>query len=765
MVAGNADTSEGTLNLNIYRKLRFNRYGLPFAVILTLLLTIVSGTFCSAGEVASQNVPPINSGSEIDYPPFCIVDADGRADGFSIELLRAALKSMGHEVTFRTGPWVEVKTWLEHGEVQALPLVGRTPERESIFDFTFPYMSLHGAIVVRSGTTDIQDIGDLRGRGVAVLKGDNAEEFLRREDRGINIHTAATFETALRELSQGLHDAVVIQRLVALRLIQQEGLTTALKIINRPITDFRQDFCFAVKTGDRQTLSLLNEGLAVVMADGTYRHLHAKWFAALELPANQRIIIGGDANYPPFEYLDKNGRPAGYNVDLTRAIAREMGLDIEIRLDNWANIREALSRGEIDAVQGMFYSAERDREFDFSPPHTVINHVAVVHREAGEPPGKFSELAGKRLVVMKGDIIDDFAAKNVLADRVTAAATQEEALMELAQGRYDCALVARIPALYWIKEHGWDNLAVGKRSLLSAEYSYAVPKNRNALLTQLSEGLKVVKETGEYRRIQNKWLGVYEQSPPSIATILRYVAMVAIPLLLLILVFFLWSWSLRKKVTSRTKELRESETKYRLIAENTADLISILDMNLRVTYVSPSITRILGFTVEEAVEQNIEQVLTPESVRIVRDLLEKEMLLEASATADPFSTCLLELEEYKKDGSTVWMEASLSFLRDNDLNPVKILTVTRDITLRKRAENELERYSAELEKSNNELKETIAEVKQLTGLLPICASCKMIRDDKGYWSGVESYISQHSNVLFSHGICPECEKKLYPEFS
>ena len=147
--------------------------------------------------------------------------------------------------------------------------------------------------------------------------------------------------------------------------------------------------------------------------------------------------------------------------------------------------------------------------------------------------------------------------------------------------------MARIPALYWIKERGWDNLVVGKRSLPSAEYCYAVPKNRNALLTQLSEGLKVVEETGEYRRIQNKWLGVYEESPPGLAAILRYVAMVAIPLLLLILGFFLWSWSLRKKVASRTKELRESETKYRLIAENTADQISILDMNLRFTYVSP----------------------------------------------------------------------------------------------------------------------------------------------------------------------------------
>lgn len=65
---------------------------------------------------------------------------------------------------------------------------------------------------------------------------------------------------------------------------------------------------------------------------------------------------------------------------------------------------------------------------------------------------------------------------------------------------------------------------------------------------------------------------------------------------------------------------------------------------------------------------------------------------------------------------------------------------------------------------NEELSQRIAEVKQLSGLLPICASCKNIRDDKGYWHQVESYVRQHSDAKFSHSICPVCMKELYPEF-
>jgi hypothetical protein len=79
-----------------------------------------------------------------------------------------------------------------------------------------------------------------------------------------------------------------------------------------------------------------------------------------------------------------------------------------------------------------------------------------------------------------------------------------------------------------------------------------------------------------------------------------------------------------------------------------------------------------------------------------------------------------------------------------------------DVTDRHRAELERERLIQELQTA-------LARVKLLSGLLPICANCKKIRDDQGYWKQVESYVESHSEATFSHGICPECLHKLYPE--
>jgi len=91
---------------------------------------------------------------------------------------------------------------------------------------------------------------------------------------------------------------------------------------------------------------------------------------------------------------------------------------------------------------------------------------------------------------------------------------------------------------------------------------------------------------------------------------------------------------------------------------------------------------------------------------------------------------------------------------------------TNDSLLVKAIRYAIERKQLENEKENliSELQESLAKVKLLSGLLPICASCKKIRDDKGYWNQVETYLLEHSQAKFTHGICPECGKKLYPEY-
>lgn len=142
--------------------------------------------------------------------------------------------------------------------------------------------------------------------------------------------------------------------------------------------------------------------------------------------------------------------------------------------------------------------------------------------------------------------------------------------------------------------------------------------------------------------------------------------------------------------------LRESEKRYRLLAENVSDVIWTADLNLRLTYISPSVKFLRGFTPEEVLGQRMEEILTPDSLELTRKTFAEGMALE-KRSPDPGRSWTLELEHLCKDGSTVWTEVRASFLRDDSGRPVGILGITRDISKRKEAEDALRRREAVLE--------------------------------------------------------------------
>jgi PAS domain S-box-containing protein len=117
-----------------------------------------------------------------------------------------------------------------------------------------------------------------------------------------------------------------------------------------------------------------------------------------------------------------------------------------------------------------------------------------------------------------------------------------------------------------------------------------------------------------------------------------------------------------------------------------------------------------------------------------------------------------------------WPDGTIRYIRgwgevvlDSENRPIYLAGIGQDITERKIAEEKMQQYIADLAKRNKELQDALADIRQLTGMLPICASCKKIRNDTGYWSEVESYISEHTDVVFTSGLCPECEGKMYED--
>lgn len=130
-------------------------------------------------------------------------------------------------------------------------------------------------------------------------------------------------------------------------------------------------------------------------------------------------------------------------------------------------------------------------------------------------------------------------------------------------------------------------------------------------------------------------------------------------------------------------------------------------------------------------------------------------LYKITREREPIFTC--ESTKIEKDGTSRYFVVTATPYFDIDDNLTGIIETFQDITSRRLLEKEMEALIVNL-------RQAMDKVKTLSGFLPICASCKKIRDDKGYWNQIESYIREHSEAEFSHSICPDCAKKLYGDY-
>ena len=221
----------------------------------------------------------------------------------------------------------------------------------------------------------------------------------------------------------------------------------------------------------------------------------------------RRVIIGTALAYPPYSFLAEEGQPSGYNAEISRAVAWATGLDLEVRIGAWGDIREALEKGEIDAIVGMYYSRERDRLVDFSQPFTVVHH-GIFAREGTPDIHSEDQLRGKALIVVRGDIMHDYVLDKALCTHPIVADTHADALKLLASGESDYGLVARLPALHWVKELGLSGIRTAGPPVRPSRYCFAVKEGDADLLARLDEGLAIVDRSGRHREICEKWLGL-----------------------------------------------------------------------------------------------------------------------------------------------------------------------------------------------------------------------------------------------------------------
>ncbi|MBD5770364.1 transporter substrate-binding domain-containing protein [Marinomonas colpomeniae] len=322
--------------------------------------------------------------------------------------------------------------------------------------------------------------------------------------------------------------------------------------------------------------------------------------------SHSKILIGGDHNYPPYEFINEQGQPDGYNTELTRAIAEVMGIDIEIQLGNWDKMRDSLTKGDIDVLQGMVYSKDRSQNYDFAPPHAIINQ-SIFARKGEAKVSSLSALTGKEVIVQEGGIMHDYLLQQNVNAKLILVDTHAAALRMLASGKHDYALVANLPGLYLGRELELSNITPVGKPFGTLEYGYAVPKNHPQLLAQFSEGLAILKNTGRQQAIYEKWLGALEKPYLPWEKIGLFTGIASAILLLILSGIVIWNRMLTRQVLLRTNEIRLQHEQ--LIQADKMASLGVLVAGVAHEINNPSSLLLLNLPVIKEMYQDIEPIL------------------------------------------------------------------------------------------------------------------------------------------------------------
>ncbi len=401
-------------------------------------------------------------------------------------------------------------------------------------------------------------------------------------------------------------------------------------------------------------------------------------------------------SYYPYTYVNKDNATDGFSIDLSKAVTQVMGLGLNVQVDTWAQARSALEDGEINFLPMMAYSKERDKTFDFSVPHTIA-YDSFFTRVDSVRINSISDLAGKKIIVMKNDQAHDYLISTIKVEPESLILVDAlpEALKLLAEGKGDTALMPKLVGLFIIKDLNLTGLI--KSPIVIEDYyrpfSFAVIEGNQLLLERLSQGLSIVKNSGQYDRIYEKWFGAIDPKGLSPKEALKYFVGGVSVFFVVGFTLFLWSLTLKRQVVRRTKDLQESEERYRGVVEDTPVLICRFLPDGEITFVNKTYCKHFAKAPEELIGSNF--------LSSIPEIDRETVMANISALTVESPTQSHEHRVIVPDSDMQWQRWTNRALFDVQGRAVAYESIGEDITERKQAQDALkeseERFRAFME--------------------------------------------------------------------
>src|SRR6195952_3124943 len=481
-----------------------------------LAVLIVASVIIGSAACGSPNKTddPIKSsgvlrvGTEGVYSPFSFHDpATGELVGYDVDVAKAVGQKLGVKVEFVETPWDSMFAALEADRFDIVAnQVTINPERQGKYDLSQPYTVGEGVIVTRGGDDSIKSLADIKGKTAAENATSNWSEVARKA--GANVESVEGFSQAITLLNQGRVDVVINDSIAVYAYLAETG-DKSVKIAGTVGEKSEQGFAARKDSG---TLPELDKALGELRADGTLAAISQKYLkadatgtpASTPIRASGVLRVGTEGTYSPFSYHDPaTGDLAGYDVDVAKAIAENLGVKVEFVETPWDSIFAALEANRFDIVANeVTISPERQAKYDLSNPYSVGEGVVVT---------KADDDSIKSLADLKGKTTAQSITSNWAQVARDAGANVEsvegfaQAITLLNQGRIDATVNDSIAVYAYLAETGDKTIKIAAKIDEKSEQALAARKDSGSL-PGLNGALDALPASGKLAEISQKSL-------------------------------------------------------------------------------------------------------------------------------------------------------------------------------------------------------------------------------------------------------------------
>nr|CRH05031.1 putative hybrid Histidine kinase [Candidatus Magnetococcus massalia] len=511
---------------------------------------------------------PVRVGSEHHWPPFDYVEG-GVSLGLSHELVRLVAQKVGMPIKFvQVAQWSDLLAKFEQGEVDLLPAVYRTREREAFIRFSDHYLTNSSVLVTALDNPSIRQIHDLKGKQIAIIKGSAFATVLAKHYPQIKQRTYASVLEGLKAVSLGKEDAYIGTHGVIHHLLKEHVIPN-LRVVEevRIKKQYEAQLHFGSTPRYPMLQSIMQKGLAAVTPH-EMAHLRARWLppvisasgrhARFSLSKAERgwleqqgkLKLGGLFNQAPFSFMDHEGELKGIVGGFSELIAQRIGVPIvPIIFRDQPALQQALERGEVDMVP---VSLAPGRESVQTSEAFIRMPIVIMTRKDSGFVDHLVDLLGQRVGVISGSVAElrlreDYPELELISQR-----SAENGLKALNRGGVDAFVGNLGDVTYQMERSSYDAIKIAAPTPYYDPLAFAVRSDHQELLAILNRALASITDE-ERSMIKNSWLSIQLQVGVSWREVLAWLIPATLLLFGVLMMVLFWNRRLEREVSKRRR--------------------------------------------------------------------------------------------------------------------------------------------------------------------------------------------------------------------